>query len=228
VIDGMDEKVIFMPSIIRTVLRNLLLQFRHNFGKWDLLVFACITALGIINGSISVFYLMYFFWWNELIRICVDKFFLKRNKNIVNSSKMQEPGFGPFFQMGIYFVFVVVFFGILANMKNTDIFVLNMETLFFQNVFFNINLLFVLAERIYLHKLHTPLKVETGIFTSNMIVLHISIILGAIMMFFVVGKFPETFTPDNLWGSLLVALPFILLKMGLQYFSNDEVEISKK
>lgn len=214
-----------MPSIIKTVLGNLLLQFRRNYGKWDLLIFACITVMSIINGTTSVFYLIYFFWWNELIRISVDKFFIGRNKNIVNKSKMQDPGFGPYFQMGIYLVFIVVFFGVLANMKNHEIFINNMGILFFQNVFFNINLLFVLAERIYLHKLQTPLKVETGIFTSNMIVLHISIILGAIMMFFVVGKFPETFTPDNLWGSLLVALPFILLKMGVQYLSSDEPEI---
>jgi hypothetical protein len=197
------------------------MNFRHNYGNWDLLVFMCITAIGIVNGSISVFYLLYFFWWNELIRISIDKFFLNRNKNIVNASKMQAPGFGPYFQMGIYFVFIVVFFGVLANIKNKDIFITNMGILFFQNVFFNVNLLFVLVERIYLHKVHHPLKVETGIFTSNMIVLHISIIVGAIMMFFVVGKFPETFTPDNLWGSLLVALPFLTLKTGAQYLSKD-------
>lgn len=104
---------------------------------------------------------------------------------------------------------------------------INMKALFFQNWFFNINLFFVIAERIYLHKSHQPIQVSFGGFTPNMIVLHVSIILGAIMMFFVVKKYPVTFTPENLWGSVLIALPFLLLKMGMQYLVAPDITVNK-
>lgn len=32
-------------------------------------------------------------------------------------------------------------------------------------------------------------------------------------MFFIVKNYPETFTKDNLWGAVIITLPFVLLKM---------------
>jgi len=41
-------------------------------------------------------------------------------------------------------------------------------------------------------------------------------------MFFIVKPFPETFSPDNLWTSVLIILPFLLLKIGMQFMLSPK------
>ncbi len=195
--------------------------FHHalvHYRKWDFLIFTLLTILSLLNGQTTVFYLIYFFWWNELIRIILDKICFRHNPNAILVSDKKARAFESVIQMGIYFIFIVVFLGFLANWKNTVLLMINMDILFFQNAFFNINLILVAVERIYLHKAKQPLKVNFGSFTPNMIVLHISIILGAVLMFFVVRNLPDIFTPTNLWGSVIIILPFLLLKLAISYF----------
>lgn len=191
-----------------------------HYHKWDFLIFTGLTILSVLNGQTTVFYLIYFFWWNELLRLISDKLFHTRNPRAVLSNPKNTGIIESFIQMGIYFIFIVVFFGFLANWNNTVLLMINMDILFFQNPFFNINLVFVASERIYLHKSKLPLKVSFGSFTPNMIVLHVSIILGAVLMFFVVRSFPDTFTPTNLWGSVIIVLPFLLIKLLVAYLDQ--------
>lgn len=203
-------------------LHQFFLQQRANYQQWDFLIFTALTLLSILNGQTTVFYLIYFFWWNEWLRIIIDRILYKKNPNAKFTGDKRDSIFSSFFMMGIYFVFIVVFFGIITSYKNDAQMFVNVEVLFFQNWFFNINLLFVIAERIFLHKTEQPMEVSFGGFISHMIVLHISIVVGGCLLFFVVQNYPETFTPENLWGSVLVALPFLLLKMVAGKFSNNE------
>lgn len=195
-----------------------------NYKKIDFLVFMLLTSAALLTGSTTVFYITYFFWWNELTRIIVDKLFYKKNPNVVRSETVSAPLLGTFFQMGIYFVFIVVFFGIIANWGNQEMTIINFEILFFKNWFFNANILFVILERIFLHLKHFPLQVSFGHFTPNMIILHLSIIIGGILMFFIIKNYPDTFTSDNLWGSVIIILPFIFLKKAIDSFSKPYVQ----
>lgn len=204
-------------------IREFLLQQRANYSQWDFLVFVALTLLSILNGQTTVFYLIYFFWWNELLRLLIDRILYKKNTQSVFLGDGKSSVFSSLFIMAIYFVFIVVFFGFIAASDSTELIIVNMEALFFQNWFFNCNLIFVILERIYLHKSNHPLQITFGGFTPNMIILHISIIMGGMLLFFVVKNFPETFTPKNLWGSVLIALPFLLLKMGASYLSNNTI-----
>lgn len=187
------------------------------YSQWDFLVFTLLTALSIWSGQTTVFYVILFFWWNELIRIIIDRIFFKRNKNAVLASNKTTSIFGSIIQMGVYFIFIVVFFGFMANWNNEVLIFTNMKVLFFRNWFFNINLLFVTIERVFLHKKQTPVKVSFGAFTPNMLVLHVSIILGVILMLFIVRNFPETFTPTNLLGSVLIIFPFLVIRAFALY-----------
>lgn len=182
------------------------------YSQWDFLVFTLLTALSVWSGQTTVFYVILFFWWNEFIRIIIDRIFFKRNKNAVLASNNTTSIFGSIIQMGVYFIFIVVFFGFMANWNNDVLIFTNMKVLFFRNWFFNINLLFVFVERILLHIKQTPVKVSFGSFTPNMLVLHVSIILGVILMLFIVRNFPETFTPTNLLGSVLIIFPFLMIR----------------
>ncbi|HIC33104.1 MAG TPA: hypothetical protein EYO76_14425 [Flavobacteriaceae bacterium] len=182
------------------------------YSQWDFLVFTLLTALSVWSGQTTVFYVILFFWWNEFIRIIIDRIFFKRNKNAMLAINNTTSIFGSIIQMGVYFIFIVVFFGFMANWNNEVLIFTNMKVLFFRNWFFNFNLLFVVVERILLHIKQTPVTVSFGSFTPNMLVLHVSIILGVILMLFIVRNFPETFTPTNLLGSVLIIFPFLMIR----------------
>lgn len=214
-----------MKTLFSTIERQA-----QYYRQWDFLLFAVLTLLSVLNGQTTVFYLIYFFWWNELIRLVVDRLCYKRNPNAVYEDGHSTDFGGSLFLMGIYWVFIVVFFGFIAatDTEGTDIIIANMRVLLFHNWFFNLNLIFVLLERLYLHKTQQPLQIYFGAFNPNTIVLHISIIVGAVLMFFVVKNYPDTFTPENRWGSALIALPFLLLKMGMQYLTASDNKINKR
>ena len=198
------------------LLRSAIKQPLQYYRQWDFLIFTVLTLLSVISGQSTVFYLLYFFWWNELIRLVVDRLCYKRNENVVYEGGTAGSFLQSLFLMGIYWVFLVVIFGFIAASDSTEIIIANMQVLFFHNWFFNANLIFVLLQRWYLHKTRQPLKIYFEAFNPNTIVLHISIIVGAVLMFFVVRNYPEIFTPENRWGSALIILPFLLLR-GLMH-----------
>ncbi len=205
------------------IAKNTLRQ--HRTG--NLLVFTVLTILSVLNGQTTVFYLIYFFWWNELLRMVVDVLCYKKNPNAVLEEADQKRQStsdlsGHLFLMSIYWVFIVVMFGFIAASAHADMLMVNMGVLFFKNWFFNANLLFVLLERILLHKTQQKVTLYFGVFNPAVIVLHISIIVGAALMFFVVNNYPDIFTPENRWGSALIVFPFLLLRMAMHYFTAGD------
>lgn len=192
-----------------------------NHRIWEVSIFTLLTSLSILNGQTTIFYLINFFWWSEFLRIIIDDLFSPYNENAVIVNPQNDSLMGSLFQMGIYYIFIVVFFGLITNFNNTDLLITNMSILLFKNWYFNLNLIYLIIERVLIHQSKQKLEIYSGIFTPNMIVLHISIILGALILFFVVKKYPDTFTPSNLWGSLLIILPFLLLRIVMQYLNTD-------
>lgn len=186
--------------------------FLKHHKQWDLLIFLFLTGFSILNGQTTVFYILYLFWWYEWLRIIVDKFAYKKNPNAVFQKTQGDSLLHSVIPMLIYLVFIIVFFGIIANWQNKEITIINAGILTFHNLFFNLNLVFILFERLVLHWTKQPLQVSFGAFTSNMIILHISIVLGALLMFFVIRKYPQIFVPENLWGSVIIISPFLLLR----------------
>ncbi len=191
-------------------------------NNWiNFLVFTTLTIFALLQGQISVFYIMYLFWWEELIRIIVNAVYNRtyRQYAVVVDATNKTQGqslLGAFFMLGIYLIFLVVFFGLMANWDNKHILFINIEVLLFRNWFFNINLIFILINQIgYRRSIQQVLPID-GPFTPNMIVLHISIIVGAVLNFFVVDRFPKIFTSENLLGSVLMILPFFLLRYFIQ------------
>jgi hypothetical protein len=188
----------------------------YQYKKWDLLLFTFITALAVVFGQTTIFYIIYFFWWTELIRILAVAIYGFRNESR-EEKQVSLSIFGPLFMMAIYFVFIVIFFGVIASWGNEEVTMVNMGILFFQNWFFNVNLIIVALEQ-FLFRGKQSNSLGIGPFTPPILVLHISIVLGGILMFFVVKNFPNIFSPQNLWGSLLIISPFLLLKYLMYNF----------
>ncbi|MBD3749335.1 MAG: hypothetical protein IE931_07560 [Sphingobacteriales bacterium] len=69
------------------------------------------------------------------------------------------------------------------------------------------------------------IQIYFEVFNPNTIVLHISIIVGAVLMFFVVKNYPDVFMPDNLWGSVIIILHFLLLKIVVNQYAKPNVNI---
>lgn len=197
-------------------------QQLSNYHKWSFVFFTLLTLVAILNGKTTPFYLIYFFWWNEFIHLLVDKLFYKKNPNSFVISEKSNDTFNSFSLMGIYWIFIVVFFGLLSNSENTKMVLVNLEVLFFKNWFFNVNLIGVAVGRTYMHLTKKFVEVDFGALSPNIIILHISIIVGSLLIFFLVRKYPGVFTPENLWGSVVIITPFLLLKILVLYLTASK------
>lgn len=185
---------------------------RLNFQKTETLTFLFITLMGIVNGQVTVFYIVYLFWFQELVRTLVDFFVvLRQKKTIAEKWLFLKMSFGSFFILWIYFVFIVLLFGFMLNWKNSDLLGDNILVLMFRNWYFNINMLLFLAEYIYFRKQADNTGLEIYPFNRRHIILHVSIILGAVIQLAIAPKLDI----DNRWASALVILPFMLLKIWI-------------
>ncbi len=193
---------------------------KQGSGKFwtfiDFAVMTTFTALSIFDGTATVFYVLYLFWWYEFFNISINQIFdrVYKRKRPTDAHAMNRVG--PIFMMFVYIIFIIVFFGGIAVWRNRDLLDLNIETFLFKNFYFNLNLLFILVELIYRNvQEKNRMAIKYGI-SSNMVVLHVSIILGVLLLYFVVNKHPETFAPDKVFASLLILIPFLLLRLITQ------------
>lgn len=202
-----------------------------NNQRWkhiDLVVFTLITTLSIASGKTTIFYILYLFWWSEFVRKAVGYWYLK-NQNMATANKPNTYKMGSFFLLFIYFVFIVVFFGLMANWGNTEVMIINTQLFFFKNWFFNVNLIWIIGENIWINKKGRVQPSDLSPFSANAIVMHLSIILGGLLMFFVVKQFPFFFTPESFWGSVLIVSPFLLLRLIAEvYFRKDVAATTTK
>lgn len=186
-----------------------------NFYKIEIWTFLLITFIGLINKEVSVFYIIYLFWFQEFIRTLFDVIFLLKQAKTVNQKfEVLKSSFGNFFLLFIYFVFIVLIFGFMLNSNDSSLLGKNILVLFFKNWFFNINLiLFSVEYFIFKHNQNT-FQYPIVIFNRRHIILHLSIILGAIIQLILLPKW--NFDKYSI-ASFVVILPFLLLKF---YFSK--------
>lgn len=190
-----------------------------NFQKTETLTFLLITLLAIANGEVTVFYIVYLFWFQELVRTLVDfSVVLKQKKTIAEKWLFMKMSFGSFFILWVYFVFIVLLFGFMLNWKNSDLLGDNILVLMFRNWYFNVNILLFLVEYIYFRKQTDNTALQLHIFNRRHIILHISIILGALIQLAIVPRLGI----ESKWVSALVVLPFMLLKLWIDKPANNE------
>lgn len=183
-----------------------------HFSKLSLLGTFLFTVIALINKEITVFYMLYLFWWQALIEILTHFGFQLKNNFPFNIA--WKANHSAFFLMGLYFVFIVILFGIVFSFSNFDLFALNAQILVFRNIPFALNV--ILSLSLALTKLFTQETDEGtdagfGFFSTKMIILHISIILGAFIHFGIKHYYPETFE-DSIYPYILSAVPFLLLR----------------
>lgn len=192
--------------------------------KIDIFTMLLITLLGIYDGQVTVFYMVYFFWFQELIRTVVDFAYLFQQKNsIAEKFDFIKISFGSFFILFVYAVFIVLLFGLMLNWGNRELLGQNILVLMFRNWYFNTNLLLFFAEYIYFRNRADNSLLQMPLFSKRHIILHISIIIGALIQLSLVPRFN---LENNMWASALVILPFLLLKILLD--KREDVITDKK
>ncbi|RYY54200.1 MAG: hypothetical protein EOO09_15170 [Chitinophagaceae bacterium] len=198
------------------MLFKLKLSFQPDL--WESLALTVLTLFAILNGQTTVFYVIYLFWWHELIRVLIDRVFRRPAAAAAvpdcqpESRPKPSRTAGSLILLAIYFVFIVVIFGFMSAW-NTPAFPVNMQVLFFRNMFFNAALVLTIARQVAASWFQPTPQGTINVFTANIIILHISIILGGVLLFFVVNKFPAVFSPDNFRGSVIIILPFFLMRI---------------
>lgn len=166
-----------------------------------LLISNGILLYGILALGWPLFPLVYLWWWEGVIETIVNIVFRK-------SRREKDAGFGELFLYGIYWVFIIVFVGLMGTPDGQRL--LTLGVVFFQIPLFNLSLLILL-----LHLGFRFMRVEyivppPGI-TMGHIRLHVGIILGALAL---------AFTPKlGLDGKMMMALVMLGIKMLLDWFS---------
>lgn len=178
-----------------------------GFGLFGTIV---LTIFALINKEITVFYMLYLFWWQALIEIFAK---MIREYRITRSfSSAYRSGKPTFFMMGMYWVFIVLLFGIVFPFGNFDLFAINVQVLSFQNIPFVLNLgVMILVSTLQSNTKPGKDPIDFGPFSPKMIILHISIILGAFVHFGIRHYYPESFE-NSIYPYLFSAIPFLLLR----------------
>lgn len=185
----------------------------RKINRLDTFFLFFITIGALLNQQVSVFYIVYLFWFQELLRTIINFAFALRFDNRKN---LFSRFIGSLFPLFIYFVFIIILFGFMLNWNNQDLLFLNLRIMFFKNLFFNLNLIIFGAEIIlysFFNRNEIIFSDNLQIFSPRHLILHISIIFGAVIQLLIVKKYDNFFTPENLWGSVLVILPFLLLRL---------------
>lgn len=193
-----------------------------TFAKIDTIAIIVFSIYALLKGEITVFFMLYLFWWQTFIHVFVNSLkVLLLKKNVALRPKLRRYFGENMFLLFIYFVFIVILFGVIMNFDNSSLLQTNMIVLFFHNWSFNFNLIVFLITAVFFDKYYKDdVRNFTNAFFPRNIVLHLSIIIGALLHFFVVIKYPSLFKGETLWGSLLVTTPFLIIKTFFDVYLN--------
>lgn len=188
----------------------------------DLITTIGLTILGITQNQVTVFYIVYLFWFQELVRTIIDILWgIKQHKGFAAQKNYVVQCYGVFFLLFVYLVFIVVLLGVMLNWQDKKLLLQNINVVLMRNWFFNINITFFLMNYIFFRKSNT-LRIQVTVFNSRHILLHISIIVGGILQMIIVPRLGLV----GEWKSVVVVLPFLLLKY---FFSKrDEKALQMK
>jgi len=202
--------------------KNILSERKSTQINIDLIIMTLSTTLAILCGGASVFYVIYMFWWSEIIKQVVGRLTTKSTieKNTKNEILMSS---GFWFLMFIYLVFIIVLFGFIADFGNKNLVYQNVRLLLFQNWFFNGYLIFTILETWYLYRSGKKSRPLFTSFSPNMVVMHLSVIFGGAMLMFMTILKPSLFSEYPTMRSILMIAPFLILRyIVLKYFNKNE------
>jgi hypothetical protein len=177
----------------------------------SLLLMMIFSIVSLINKETTVFYMIYLFWFDELIKTIfshINRLKARYKNTTTQDNSIIVHSLGPFFMLGIYVVFIIVIFGFMMGFNQSETAIINFTVLFFQNTFFNFTLLTFIARELYFLFVDNKVPAPPSFLSYGMITLHISIILGTFIWFATTIKFQYF----EKFADVLSIIPFLLLK----------------
>lgn len=179
----------------------------------SLLVFTALTIAALVVQEITIFYVIYIFWWEEFIKTIFTSFKYYFRKNEIEDSKSYKVEFqARFFMLFIYLVFIIVCFGLIMDWASQEIISTNFEIFLFQNLYFNISLISFIGRELYVFSNKKNPIQSTSAFSSGTITLHVSIILGILLWAVATKKLGSLPLSLEAHSTILAIVPFILIK----------------
>ena len=177
-----------------------------------------LTIMEILQKQTTVFYILYLFWFDEMIRTVFDRiaYYCKKvptadAAHFISNNKVR------FFMLGIYLVFIVVYFGIIIDWKELDLIGLNFEILTFKNSYFNGSVLIFTLREGYLFYNNSKIGYGKDIFSNGILTLHVSLLLGILIWFLSTQKLQ--FMVE--YANVLAVIPFLILKIIFEIKLKD-------
>jgi hypothetical protein len=187
--------------------------------------FTALTLTAIVTHEITIFYVVYVFWWDEVIKTVFDLIRFVVHKNQISDLRIYKLNvFGRIYMLSIYLVFIIVCFGMLIEWSVQDLLFKNVEVLLFKNIFFNMSLILFIGREGYVFANKRKSNIEArNIFSKGIITLHLSIILGVLFWAIASNKIGN-YLPDNLkqYSYIAAVTPFILIKLLFDWLELKE------
>ncbi|WP_179344695.1 DUF6498-containing protein [Winogradskyella ursingii] len=182
----------------------------------SLIALSILTLVAINSKQITIFYVLYLFWMDEMFKTIFDfiKFLYKR-KRIAYPSLYNRLIRSRFFMLCVYLVFIVVFFGFILDWKTEDAILSDFEILMFQNPIFNLTVLSFLIREIYLFY-SDDITIQLPphhILSKGIITLHLSIVLGVFIWALFNGKLGSFRLDLGIYSTLIAVIPFLIIKL---------------
>lgn len=186
----------------------------------SLLFFTALTIVAIVMKEITIFYVIYVFWWDEFIKVLFDSLgYLFNKKEIEDPLSFKVSVGSRFFMLFIYFVFIIVCFGFIIEWGTDKSISKNAEILLFQNIYFNISLISFIAREIFVYrnKIQNINKSMLNIMSGSMITLHLSIILGLLLWAVATKKLGSLPLELESYSTILAIVPFLIIKFLFEW-----------
>lgn len=181
----------------------------------SLLFFTALTIGAVVMKEITIFYVIYIFWWDEFIKTGFDFFRYLFNKKEIEQPLVFKVSIGSrFFMLFIYIVFIIVCFGFIIEWGTDNSISKNAEILLFQNIYFNISLVSFIAREIYVYrnKIQNINTSILNIMSGSIITLHVSIILGILLWAVATKKLGSLPFEFGNYSTILAIVPFLIIK----------------
>jgi len=185
----------------------------------SIVFFTALTVVAVLMKEITIFYVIYIFWWDELIKTSFDFLRYTFKTNQIEDPENLKVDIGVrFFMLFLYFVFIVICFGFIINWSSQDTISTNIEVLVFQNIYFNISLISFISREAYFY--YKNLFTQVGLrnlMSGGILTLHISIILGLLMWGISTKKIVSLPLDLESYSTILAIAPFFIVKILFQW-----------
>ncbi len=176
------------------------------------------TLVEVYYKQTSIFYILYLFWFDEFIKTVFERItYTFKKEKIENPLKFLQNVKGKFFMLSIYFVFIVIVFGLVIDRKDFDLIGINLTVLAFQNTFFNFSIVTFILREFYLYMNLSRNNDDNYSVSNGIIILHLSIILGIFSWYLLTKKFQVSLE----FIGIISISPFLLLKLIFEINSVD-------